>query len=84
MSLRSRLYHSPHSGAKLGISHFRPIVANYGQLWPFMKSNDLDFNYSEVRVPDPQNLGDPQNAGLGSGTSRQQNSHVEVNVLLSA
>ena len=49
-----------------------------------MKSNDLDFNYSEVRVPDPQNLGDPQNAGLGSGTSRQQNSHVEVNVLLSA
>ena len=37
-----------------------------------------------VRVPDPQNVGDPQNAGLGSGTSRQQNSHVEVNVLLSA
>ena len=32
----------------------------------------------------PQNVGDPQNAGLGSGTSRQQNSHVEVNVLLSA
>ena len=30
-------------------SHFRPIVANYGQLWPFMKSNDLDSNYSEVR-----------------------------------
>ena len=37
-----------------------------------------------IRVPDPQNVGDPQNAGLGSGTSRQQNSHVEVNVLLSA
>ena len=46
--------------------------------------NILTTYQMKLQVPDPQNVGDPQNAGLGSGTSRQQNSHVEVNVLLSA
>ena len=42
------------------------------------------FLTGDTQVYDPKNVGDPQNAGLGSGTSRQQNSHVEVNALLSA
>ena len=56
-------------------TRFKPMRNTYWRILLF---------YIIIWVYGPQNVGGPQNAGLGSGSYRKQNNHVQANILSSA